>query len=44
MEYKMFVVTQDGFAITDKMTMQQIIEKFGDIKQLEAAGLRVIEV
>lgn len=40
---KLYVVTQDGHVITTKLTMQQIVEKFGSVKQLEAAGCRVIE-
>jgi hypothetical protein len=40
---KLYVVTQDGHVITGKLTMQQILEKFGSIQQLEAAGCRVVE-
>jgi hypothetical protein len=41
---KLYIVTQDGYAITGKLTMQQIVDKFGSVQKLEAAGLRVIEV
>lgn len=39
----LYYVTQDGHKITGKMTITQIIEKFGSVQELEAAGLRLVE-
>jgi hypothetical protein len=41
---KLYVVTQDGHQITEWLTMKQVIEKFGSVRELEAAGLRLVEV
>jgi hypothetical protein len=39
---KYYIVTQDGHAITEKLTMKQIVEQFGSVQELEAAGCRVV--
>lgn len=38
----LYYVTQDGYKITDKLSLQAIIERFGNIEQLEAAGFRLV--
>lgn len=40
---KLYIITENGYAITNKLTMEQVLEKFGSVKQLEAAGYRVVE-
>lgn len=40
----MYVLLDDGHAITEPMTIEEIIEQFGSIKDLEASGIRIIKV
>ncbi len=40
---KYYYVTQDGHVITERLSMRQVIERFGSVRELEAAGLRLVE-
>lgn len=42
--YKMYYLMVDGYRITEIMTLQRIIEKFGSVKAIQMAGYQLIKV